>query len=71
VVNFLEEAAAMYLRIAFWTGSMAYISFLFARFGLHPSSPGVMLTAAFFGGIVGLALAGMFAGRVKRKATLR
>jgi membrane associated rhomboid family serine protease len=52
---------------------MAYISFLFARFdiGTGPSSPSVMLTAAFFGAITGLALAAMFANRVKRKALLR
>ncbi|MGA8439863.1 MAG: hypothetical protein WB714_16685 [Candidatus Sulfotelmatobacter sp.] len=63
----------MYLRLAFWTGTMAYISFLFARFdlGTGPSSPSVMLTAAFFGAITGLALAGMFVNRVKRKALLR
>jgi hypothetical protein len=62
----------MYLRLAFWTGAMAYISFLFARFdiGSRPS-PGVLLTATFFGAITGLALAGMFANRVKRKAMLR
>ena len=63
----------MYLRLAFWTRAMAYISFLFARFdiGTGPSSPGVMLTATFFGAITGLALAGMFANRDKRKALLR
>ncbi len=63
----------MYLRLAFWTGAMAYISFLFARFdfGAGTPSPGVMFTATFFGAVVGLALAGMFANRVKRKALLR
>ncbi|MFZ1050372.1 MAG: hypothetical protein WBP65_04715 [Candidatus Sulfotelmatobacter sp.] len=63
----------MYLRLAFWTGAMAYISFLFARFdlGTGRSSPGVMLTAAFFGAMLGFALAGMFVNRVKRKALLR
>ena len=67
------EVAAMYLRLSFWTGAMAYVSFLFARFSLGTglSSPGVMLTATFFGAILGLALAGMFANRVKRKALLR
>jgi hypothetical protein len=67
------EVAAMYLRLAFWTVAMAYISFLFARFDIRtrPSSPGVLLTATFFGAITGLALAGMFANRVKRKALLR
>ncbi len=63
----------MYLRLAFWTGAMAYISFLFARFDLDSShsSPGVMLTATFLGALVGLALAGMFANRVKRRAPLQ
>jgi hypothetical protein len=63
----------MYLRLVFWTGAIAYISFLFARFdlGTGPPSPGLMLTAAFFGAIMGLALACMFANRVKRKALLR
>lgn len=63
----------MYLRLVFWTLAMAYISFLFARFdmGTLPPSSGVMLTASFFGAISGLALAGMFANRVKRKALLR
>ena len=62
----------MYLRLAFWTGAMAYISF-FARFdlGTGRSSPGVMLTAAFFGAMLGFALAGIFVNRVKRKALLR
>lgn len=63
----------MYFRLSFWTVATAYISFLLARFDLGTglSSPGVMLTATFFGAIVGLALAGMFAGRVKRKTLLR
>ena len=63
----------MYLRLAFWPGTMAYISFLFAHFDLGNghASPGVMLTAAFFGAFVGFALANMFANRVKRKALQR
>ncbi len=63
----------MYLRLAFWTLAMAYTSFLFARFdlGTGRTSPGVMLTAAFFGAITGLALACMFVNRVKRKARVR
>jgi membrane associated rhomboid family serine protease len=71
--KFSTEVAAMYLRIAFWTGAMAYISFLFSRFaiGTGPSSPGVMLTAALFGAMTGLALGCMFAKRDKRKALLR
>ncbi|MGA8271235.1 MAG: hypothetical protein WB919_06710 [Candidatus Sulfotelmatobacter sp.] len=51
---------------------MAYISFLFARFG--PSnghlSLGALLTAAFFGGLLGFALGAMFANRVRRKYSL-
>jgi len=60
----------MYLRLAFWTLAMSYVSFLFARFDLGNGSPspGVMLTAAFLGALVGFALAGMFAKRVKRRA---
>jgi membrane associated rhomboid family serine protease len=67
------EGAAMYLRLAFWTGTMAYISFLFARFdiGSRPASPSVMFTAALFGAITGLALAAMFSNRIKRKALIR
>ena len=63
----------MYLRLAFWTLAMAYISFLFARFdiGTGSSSLGLMLTAAFFGAITGLALSLMFGNRVKRKALPR
>ena len=58
----------MYLRLAFWTGSMAYISFVFARFGPgnDHSSAGAMVTAAFFGALLGLSLGVMFANRNKR-----
>lgn len=62
----------MYLRLALWIGSMAYISFLFARFDLgngHPS-PSVMLTATFLGALAGFALGCMFANRVKRQHRL-
>jgi hypothetical protein len=61
----------MYLRLAFWTGSMAYIAFLFAHFApdYAHSSPGVMPTAAFLGALLGFALGWMFANRVKRKHT--
>jgi len=59
----------MYLRLAFWTVAMAYVSFLFARGDGH-SSPGTMLTAAFLGALLGFALGGMFANRVKRKQSL-
>ncbi len=63
----------MYLRLAFWTGSMAYIAFLFAHFApdnAH-SLPGVMPTAAFLGALLGFALGWMFANRVKRRHTLK
>jgi hypothetical protein len=58
----------MYLKLGFWTGSMAYISFLFARFGpgADHSSAGAMVTAAFFGALLGLSLGAMFANRNKR-----
>ena len=59
----------MYLRLAFWTSSMAYISSLFSHFSLFSghSSPGDILTAAFLGALLGLVLWYMFANRVKRK----
>ena len=62
----------MYLRLAFWTGSMAYIALLFAHFAPDNghSSPGVMLTATLFGALLGFALGCMFANRVKRKRTV-
>jgi hypothetical protein len=46
----------MYFRLSFWTVATAYISFLLASFelGTGLSSPGVMLTVALFGAIVGL-----------------
>ena len=59
----------MYLRLAFWTGSMAYIALLFAHFTRDNghSSLGVMPTAAFFGALLGFALWCMFTNRDKRK----
>jgi hypothetical protein len=62
----------MYLRLAFWTGSMAYIALLFAHFAPDNghSSAGVMLTATFFGALLGFVLGCMFANRVKRKRTV-
>jgi Na+/glutamate symporter len=56
----------MYVRLAFWTVSMAYTSLLFAH-GQAGSSPNIMFTAALFGAVLGFALGGMFANRVKRK----
>jgi hypothetical protein len=57
-----------YLRLGFWTGSMAYIAFLFAHFASDNghSSPGVTPTAAFFGALLGFALGCLFVNRVKR-----
>jgi hypothetical protein len=56
----------MYLRLAFWTLSLAYTAFLFAR-GNGGSTPVVMLSAAFLGAVLGFALGGMFVNRVQRK----
>lgn len=63
----------MYLRLAFWTLAMSYVAFLFARFvpTSGPSSLGVVFTSTIFGALVGLALAGMFVKRTKRKRALR
>jgi hypothetical protein len=59
----------MYLRLAFWTVSMAYVFSLFSHFSLFRghSSPGDMVTAAFLGALLGFALWYMFANRVRRK----
>ena len=56
----------MYLRLAFWTLSLAYTSALFSR-GTSGSSPGIMLTAAALGAILGFSLGGMFVSRRTRK----
>ena len=67
----ISTEVAMYLRLAFWTGSMAYVSFLFTHFARdngHPA-PGVMPSAAFLGAFLGFALGCMFANRVRRKHT--
>lgn len=58
----------MYLRLTFWTVSMAYTAFLLAR-GNGGSSIVVMLTAALLGAAVGFGLGGMFINRVRRKHT--
>jgi len=55
----------MYLRLVFWTVGMAYTAVLFAR-GNGGSSLSDMSTA-FLGAVMGFALGGMFANRVKRK----
>jgi hypothetical protein len=61
----------MYLRLAFWTGSMAYVALLFAHFvpDNGHTSRGVVPTATLLGAVLGFALGYMFANRVKRKHT--
>ncbi|MGZ4731800.1 MAG: hypothetical protein ACXVZH_06620 [Terriglobales bacterium] len=56
----------MYLRLAFWTLSLAYTSALFSR-GASGASPGTMLTAALLGALLGFSLGGMFVSRRTRK----
>jgi hypothetical protein len=69
----ISAEVTMYLRFAFWTGSMAYIAILFAHFAPDNghSSPGVVPTAAFLGALLGFALGYMFANRAKRKTHLK
>jgi hypothetical protein len=56
----------MYVRLAFWTLSLAYIAALFSRI-TQSSSPGTVLTAAVFGAILGFSLGGMLINRRTRK----
>ena len=56
----------MYVRLAFWTLSLAYTAALFSRTSPR-SSPGIMLTAALFGAILGFSLGGMFVNRRTRR----
>jgi hypothetical protein len=56
----------MYVRLAFWTLSLAYTSALFSR-TLPGSSPGIVLTAALLGAIFGFSLGGMLINRRTRK----
>ena len=56
----------MYLRLAFWTLSLAYTCALFSR-STPGSSPGIMLTAALFGGIFGFSLGALLINRRTRK----
>src|SRR5579863_6277958 len=67
--NFPPRSPAMYLRLAFWTASMTYISSLLSHLSLSSghSSPGDILTAGFLGALLGLVLWYIFANRVKRK----
>ena len=56
----------MYFRLAFWTVALGYTSALLSR-GTGGSSPGVMLTAAVFGAVIGFGLGAMFVNRRTRK----
>ena len=56
----------MYLRLAFWTLSLAYTSALLSR-TTPGSSPGMMFTAALFGGVFGLSLGALLVNRRARK----
>ena len=56
----------MYVRLAFWTLSLAYTAALFSR-TTPSSSPGTMLAAAVLGAILGFSLGGMLINRRTRK----
>ena len=56
----------MYIRLAFWTLSLAYTAVLFSH-STPGSSPGIMVTAALLGAIFGFSLGGMLINRRSRK----
>ncbi len=56
----------MYIRLAFWTLSLAYTSALFSR-TIPRASPSIMLSAALLGAILGFSLGGMLINRRTRK----
>ena len=56
----------MYVRLAFWTVSLAYTSALFSR-STAGSSPSTMFTAVVLGAAIGFGLGGMFVNRRNRK----
>jgi hypothetical protein len=56
----------MYLRLAFWTLSLAYTAALFSR-TIPGFSPTLLLTAALLGAIFGFSLGGLFISRRTRK----
>jgi hypothetical protein len=66
VAEYLWEASPMYIRLAFWTLSLAYTSALFSR-TIPGSSPGILLTAALFGAVFGFSLGGMLINRRTRR----
>ena len=49
----------MYIRLAFWTLSLAYTSAILSG-SIHASSPSIMLTAALLGALLGFSLGGIF-----------
>ncbi len=56
----------MYVRLAFWTLSLAYTAALFSRTA-PGSSPGTMVAAAVLGAALGFSLGGMLINRRTRK----
>jgi hypothetical protein len=56
----------MYVRLSFWTLSLAYTSALFSR-TIPGSSPGIVLAAALLGATFGFSLGGMLINRRARK----
>ena len=56
----------MYVRLAFWTLSLAYTAALFSRTA-PGSSPGTLLGAALLGAALGFSLGGMLINRRTRK----
>jgi len=56
----------MYVRLVFWTLSLAYTAALLSR-GTGNPSPGTMLTEAMLGALLGFSLGGMFVNRRARK----
>jgi hypothetical protein len=56
----------MYVRLAFWTLSLAYLAALFSH-STPGSSPGTLLTAVVFGAILGFSFGGMLINRRARK----
>jgi hypothetical protein len=56
----------MYVRLAFWTLSLAYTAALFSR-STPGSATSTTLTAALLGAILGFGLGGMLINRRTRK----
>jgi len=56
----------MYLRLGFWTVTLAYTAFLLAR-GNGGYSLSVIFTAVFLGAMMGFGLGSVFLNRAARK----